>query len=259
MNMERRLQIGLVAGALLLVTGPAGAHDFFVLPDTFVGVKAGPVGLKVTVGPTFPTMETAPGADRIGDLTAAGPQGPVTLGVVGPAGTALELRLEDARVGLHVAGVTTKPREVEYDEERIGIIMEEYDVGPAAKQAIDALPKPRMLKAVSQRVAKTLFCVETCPDQGAATRPLGFDLEFIATAAPEAFQLLAKGRPLANHPIAIVDKAGQRHAAATDATGTVRLHGHITGPQMLFAAVLDAPSTPDGRFAFQLSSLTLSR
>jgi len=222
-------------------------------------VKAGTVGLKVTVGPTFPTLETAPAPDRIGSLQAAGPQGPATLAVLGPAGPALALQLTEAKTGLHVAGVTTKPREVEYDEERIGIIMEEYDVGPAAKQAVAALAKPRTLKAVSQRVAKTLLCVDICPEQGPATQPLGFAVEFVASDTPDSYQLLAKGKPLANHPVAIVDQAGQRHAAATDATGTVRLHGHITGPQMLFAAVLDAPTTPDGRFAFSLSSLTLNR
>lgn len=232
--------------------GAAMAHDFFLLPDHFHGSRSFEV--QATVGAAFPTPETVVGQDRIAELRAS--EG-ASVAVLGPAAQSLRLTLTAQRAGAHVAGVRTLPREVEYEGERIELIMEEYEVSAEAQQAVAALPAPRVLRATSERFAKTIVCSETCAGNAAA-QAFGYPLEFVADASSaNQFRLLLNGRPLANHPVAIAT-SGARASARTDAEGRVTVNLDGAGPTMLFAAHMSPPAEAGGRFALWLTSLTVS-
>lgn len=229
----------------------AMAHDFFLLPDQFHG--AGSFEVQATVGAAFPTPETVVGQDRIAELRASDDASVV---IVGPGDHSLRLTLTASRPGAHVAGVRLLPREVEYEGERIALIMEEYEVSAEAAQAVAALGAPRVLRATSERFAKTIVCSETCAGASVA-RAFGYPLEFVAEASSaNQFRLLLNGRPLPNYPVAIAT-SGARASARTDAEGRVTANLDGEGPIMLFAAHMSPPAEAGGRFAMWLTSVTV--
>lgn len=254
--MRKPTGFAMLMGAMVL-SSAAQAHDFFLLPDQFSTRSPAPLGIQASVGSSFPTPENVVTADRVGRLFAEG-AGKPRLTLVGPGPKALNLRLLGAGRGTVVAAVKTKDRDVEYAEDRIPLILEEYRVSPQALAAVEKLAKPRTLKVSSRRFAKTLICVQGCGNRAAATRALGADLEFVAGASADHFRLLRLGQPLTSYPVDLVQQDGKRLHFATDARGTVHLPPGAKGPLMLFAAVMTPPASGD-LFTLNLSTLTFSR
>jgi len=240
------------------LSSAAHAHDFFLMPGQFVAAQTGPLPLQASVGSSFPQPMTVVTPDRIDRLFAHG-AGKPRLAIVGPGEKALDLRLTGARSGIVVAAVKTLDRDVEYSEDRIPLILEEYKVGPQAIAAIERLAKPRTLKVSSRRFAKTILCVRQCGNRAAATRPMGVALEFIASgASANHFRLLSLGRPLADYPVDLVTADGKRAHLKTDGKGEVHLAPAARGSMMLFAAVMTPPTATE-RFVLNLSTLTFAR
>lgn len=257
MSRSLLLRVAMAAGIAL---GPAAVsgHDFFLMPVELTSRTAGQLELQATVSSRFPQPENVVPADRIGQLYARGAGDP-RLRISGPGSNALGLTLSTPRAGTVVAGVSALPRDVDYPEDRIGIILEEYNVGPEAVAAVERLTRPRTLQVSSRRFAKTIVCAVRCSDRAAAATPVGIELEFVGEG-PNAdhFRLLSGGRPLGNHPVDLVTSDGARRHLRTDAQGQVHLPADARGPLMLFAAVMHLPI--DGqRFVLNLSSLTFSR
>lgn len=247
---------GIAAAAWL--SSAAQAHDFFLIPSQFVASQAGPQLLQASVGSSFPQPVTVVTADRVDRLFAEG-SGKPRLAIVGPGEKALNLRLMGASAGMVVAAVKTLDRDVEYAEDRIPLILEEYRVSPQALAAVERLAKPRTLKVSSRRFAKTMFCVRQCGNRGSAGRPLGVALEFVpAAASADHFRLLSLGRPLPDYPIDLITADGKRAHLKTDSKGEIRLTSGIRGSMMLFAAVMTPPAASE-RFILNLSTLTFAR
>ena len=248
----------VLAGAFTaFAASTAWGHDFFLLPDSFHVQGANQLMIRATVGSSFPTPEIVVTADRVDRTWVLGAGNP-QLHVMGADEKSLLLHVADARPGLLVSAVKSKPRDVEYGEDRIPLILGEYRVAPAAAAAVERLPKPRTWQVTSRRFAKTLVCVERCAgDVGA--QPLDGTLEFVAHGATrEHFQLIGGGRPLANYPVDLVGPDGKRQRIASDAQGMVHVPASATGRMMLFAAVLTPPAGA-GRFTLDLTSLTFER
>lgn len=237
----------------------AQAHDFFLMPASFNPSAAGDLTIEATVSGSFPRRENAVPADRVGRLQASGPGNP-QLAIAGPGATALNLRLSTRRPGLHIAGVAAVPRDVDYAEDRIGVILEEYHLGGNAAVFIEGLPRPRTWQVSSRRYAKTIVCAATCDRQAGAIARFGYDLEFVSEdPAGGHFQLLGpEGRPLPDHLVQLVGADGQRRPLRTDSQGRLHLPAGGGGPIMLFAAALRPPQ-PGQRSILDLTSLTLAR
>lgn len=256
--MIKRLLLGIAAAGALASASAAVAHDFFLLPEQFKTKAAGTVRIQATVGSSFPTPEIVVTEDRVERLYAAG-RGKPAMRSSGVGEKALNLEVTGVKPGLLVAGVASKAREVEYEEDRIPLILEEYRVLPEAAAAVEALPKPRTWKVISRRFAKTFLCARSCRDRSAAERAFGAHLEFVGRrSGNDHFQLLAHGRPLANYPVDLVDSTGKRRHLTSDASGEIHVPADARGPLMLFAAKLEPP-TGEGRFILDLTSLTFSK
>lgn len=236
----------------------ASAHDFFLLPTQFTTAGSGTVHIQATVGSSFPKPEAAVPADRAERVAAYGAGNPqVSMGAV--TKEALALHVSGAKPGLLAVGVTSKPRDVEYAEDRIPLILGEYRVLPQAAAAVDALPRPRTWQVVSRRFAKTFVCVRTCANRAAAGRSFGAHLEFVGRRGSSShYVLLGQGKPLANYPVDLVGADGKRQHLSTDARGEIHLPASVQGAMMLFAAKLEPPAG-QGRFTLDLTSLTLNR
>ena len=249
---------GFVAAAALLMPSVAAAHDFFLLPEQFIATGKNGVTLSATVGSSFPTPENAVPADRVERIAAFG-GGKPQVHVIGAGPKALNLHVAGATRGLLVVGGSAKPRDVEYAEDRIPLILGEYRVLPQAAAAVEALPKPRTWQVVSRRFAKTFACVESCSVRSAAERSFGAHLEFVGhRTSSDRFRLLASGKPLKNYPIDLVGQDGKRQHLSTDRRGDIHLPANARGVMMLFAAKLEPP-TGAGRFTLDLTSLSFSR
>ena len=246
------------AGAALFLPTAAAAHDFFLLPATFVASGEKGVMLSATVGSNFPVPENVVPADRIERVVAIGAGNP-QVHIMGASPKTLNLHVAGAESGLLVVGGAAKPREVDYAEDRIPLILGEYRVLPQAAAAVQALPRPRTWQVLSRRFAKTFVCVRSCRGRSAAERPFGAHLEFVGhRSSSDRFRLLAGGTPLANYPVDLVDQAGKRQHLSTDARGEIRLPAKARGMMMLFASKLEPPAG-SGRFTLDLRSLTFSR
>lgn len=257
--MIKSFVLRFVAGAIM-ASAPVGAsaHDFFLMPAQFTSRTTGELDVRATVSASFPRLENVVAADRIGELYAQGTGNP-RLRILGAGENALNLRLAAPRPGIVVAGVSARPRDVEYPEDRIGVILEEYNLGGPAAAAIERLPAPRTLRVSSRRFAKTIVCAVRCTNRSAAARRFGVDLEFVGVGSSvDHFLLLRGGRALPDHPVDLVTSDGIRSHLRTGANGQVHLPGTARGTLMLFAAVLDAPADGE-RFILNLSSLTLAR
>ncbi len=253
-----RAKKAFLAAAALAVSSAAYAHDFFLMPSAFTPPRPGTLDIQATVGSSFPKLENVVTADRVERLYAEGAGSP-RLSIVAPASNALDLHLTGTRPGTVVAGVSTKARDVEYAEDRIPIILEEYRVSSQAQAAVEALPRPRTLKVSSRRFAKTIICVQRCGDRSAATKPLGAELEFVMSGkAGDRFRLLKEGRPLGNYPVDLAGSDSKRRHFHTDARGEIRLPADAKGSMMLFSAFMTPPAGGD-RFKLDLTSLTLQR
>lgn len=254
----RKIITGLVACAGAFAASAAAAHDFFLLPGKFTTDNAGTIAVQATVGSSFPTPEIVVPADRADKLMAFGPGNP-QIQIAGAGEKALDLQVSGARPGLLVAVASSKPRDVDYAEDRIPLILEEYRVLPDAAAAVEALQRPRTWEVLSRRFAKTFVCVVDCKDRSAAERSAGAHLEFVGSrASNDRFRLVAHGKALANYPVDLVGQGGKRRHLKTDAKGEVHLPADARGMMMLFAAKLEPPAG-EGRFTLDLTSLTFSR
>ena len=254
----KMLLAGALAGAVLLLPSAAAAHDFFLLPELSIASGEKGVVLSATVGSSFPVPENAVPADRVERLVAAGPGNP-QVHITGAGPKALILHVAGAGAGLLAVGGSAKPREVDYAEDRIPLILGEYRVLPKAVAAVEALQKPRTWQVLSRRFAKTFVCVRSCRGRSAADRSFGAHLEFVGhRPSDRTFRLLAGGKPLGNYPVDLVGQDGKRQHLSTDGRGDIHLPATARGTMMLFAAKLEPPAGA-GRFTLDLTSLTFSR
>lgn len=254
----RRIILAAAAFTGLVPASAANAHDFYLMPQEFRTPGTGPVTIHATVGSSFPDRTITVEADRVDRLIAIGPGSP-KLQITGSTATALELKVATVRSGMLVAAVSTKARDVDYAEDRIPLILDEYRVSPAAAAAVAKLPRPRNWMVSSRRYAKTFVCVRTCANHAVGERATGASLEFVGrNASFSHFQLLAQGKPLANYPVDLVGQDGKRQHLASDLKGEVNLPAGVKGTMMLFAAKLEPPAGA-GRFTLDLTSLTFNR
>ncbi len=252
-------QAGLAGACLLsMVATSASAHDFFIRPSDFLAARGAPLMVDLTIAGRFPDLENAVPLDRIAELRVVGDQGAV-FEAVGPGPQSLKSRFRGEAPGLAILSARALPREVEYPEERIEGILEEYQVSPEAVRSVEQLPRPRTLKVLSSRFAKSFVCVERCEGGSDSTRPVGHNLEFVAVGgSADKFILLSHGTPLADYPVVVATEDGTRHRARTTTTGGVEVPAGATGPVMLFAAVMTPPIDPAERFVLNLASLTIA-
>ncbi|MDH4133690.1 MAG: DUF4198 domain-containing protein [Gammaproteobacteria bacterium] len=195
------LRTGLLA-ALLILPYSAGAHDFWIEPESFHPAPGVRVPLRFYVGQNFSGESIPHFPDRIVRFVSAGPAGEQRLpGVLGddPAGT-----LVPAVPGLYVVGLHTKPEEVVFDS---AAEFEQYLAAEGLERNIDL---QRMRARDNRKIRETYFrCAKSLvatgrPASGDNDKALGLPLELIADTNPYllgkrqklTLRLLHKGQPL---------------------------------------------------------------
>jgi hypothetical protein len=257
-NIFRSLSARLVAvGVVSSVATNALAHDFVILPSQFSASRGTPLNVDLTIAGKFPKLEIAVPADRIKEISVV--ESPkMGFEIVGAGPQSLITRFVGNAPGLAVLSARLRPAEVNYAEAKIAGILEEYQMASETVALVEALPRPRTLKVLSSRFAKSFVCVERCDGGADPTKPIGHNLEFVAAdMKARVFVLHANGAPLPDYPVVVAEPDGTRHHAKTSAAGAVTVKAGLTGPAMLFAAVMRPPSGTSERFVLDLASLTL--
>lgn len=251
---SQRVRNAVVVATALMLPQVAVAHDFFLLaPD--IMASGDTTTIKATIGSYFPKPEIAIAADRVDALRARGPGAP-QLTVASADTDGLTLGVSGAKAGTLVASASIKARDVDYAEDRIPLILGEYRIAPAARAAIEGMAKPRTLRVVSRRLAKTVACIERCSGFAVAMLPIDGSFEFVAAdEAGTRYRLLFNGQPLVGHPVDMVSPDGKRSELQTDAKGEIAGPAMRSGQHMIFAAHMTPPEA-GGRYILDLTSLT---
>lgn len=257
--MKNRLALMMAAGVGLLA-GAASAHDFFLIPERFVGPSNRPLIVHATSSSDFPALNVGSPRSRIAQVRAMVAGEPAAVTVEAQTGQSLRLSVAGADAGMAVVALETIWGESNWRPEQVETYLDEHPFKAEDVSTVHGLlPEGATLQIRSRRLAKTLVCFEVCSPT--ATTPAGLEVEFLpefdtGRSSPGAFQLVRKGQPLAGYPVVVRFGQDERRELLTDGQGRVQLPEGVTGPVMMVAATLDRPNEPGGRFITNNASLT---
>jgi len=257
--MRRRIAL-LMATGFGLFAGAAAAHDFFLIPASFVGPSGRPLIVHATSSSDFPALNVGSPRTRLAEVRAMVDGRPATVTVEAQTAQSLRLAVSSESTGMAVVAVETIWGESNWRPDQVDTYLEEHPFKAEEVSAVRGiLPRGATLHVQSRRLAKTLVCFQTCSP--ASTGPAGLEVELLpefdaGESSPVRFQLVRNGRPLTAHPVTVSFGEGERREVLTDQEGRLRLPEAVTGPVMLVAATLDRPTETGGRFITNNASLT---
>lgn len=249
-----------MGGLGLLFAGSAAAHDFFLVPEVFVGTGPQPLIVHATSSSDFPTLNVASPPTRVAELRAVVGGRPVAVELRERGAKSLLLSVSSDISGMGVVTLQTIWGESSWRPAMVDTYLEEHpfkadDIATLRR----ILSEGETLQIRSRRLAKTLVCFRVCTPPASAAA--GLEVEFVPEldaigASPSRVQLVRNGRPLAAHPVAVRTTQGEPESVLTDNEGWVRLPASLSGPVMLVAATLDPPAERGGRFTTNNATLT---
>ena len=258
--MSRSLWTIATGGLGLLFAGSAAAHDFFLVPEGFVGASGRPLIVHATSGSDFPALNIGSPRTRVAEVRAMIGGRPAAVAIQEQTAKSLRLAVSSGASGMGVVTLQTIWGESSWRPDMVDTYLEEHPFKADEVATVRRLlPKGATLQIRSRRLAKTLVCVRVCtpPTKAAA----GLEVELVPAfdagrTSPTRVQLLRNGRSLAAYPVTVRFGHGKRQSLLTDKKGWVRLPAAMSGPVMLVAATLDPPTEPGGRFTTNNASLT---
>lgn len=256
----RKALLTFAAGVGVLFAGSAAAHDFFLIPEAFVGASGQALTVHATSSSDFPALNVGSPRTRIEQLRAVIGGRPATVEVAEQTAKSLRLTVTSEASGMGTVTLQTIWGESNWRPDQVETYLEEHPFKAEEVAAVRrVLPAGSALQIRSRRLAKTLVCVRACtPAQATAA---GLEVELVpafdaGSASPSRFQLVRNGQPLAGYPVTIRPARGDRQTVPTDKDGWVRVPAGTSGPVMLVAATLDLPKEPGGRFVTNNASVT---
>lgn len=201
--------------ALLLAAVAAGAHDFWVLPDTFRPAPGQRLALRAGVGEAFPKFTNPMPLERVEGLRLIGPSGEQALsGWEAPVGAA---------AGGYVVALAVKQRFIELKPDDFRRYLTEEEFMHVLQARRESGQEERPGREIYSRYSKLLLQAGDGRDS-AITGPVGHELEIVPEKNPARVspgeglpvRVLFRGRPL----------AGARVAAAPEASGDLAKGGH---------------------------------
>lgn len=274
--MDQLTQMSRTLTCVLLGLGlavPAGAHDFWLRPDTFRMEAPGALAVQALVGHSddLSIWPTAP--SRIIALHSVGPGGVTdqqTTLDVDPNTGALMPELPTA--GFHMLALTSTQAVSELPADRFNSYLEEEGVRPILEDRVARGTMESAGRELYSRRGKSLILVGS--SDGASddhvTRPLGLTLEIIPLTNPMRssaeegvdFEVRYRGLPVAGamvHVQSLGDDDVAVEAMRTDADGRAAFSPDVGGAWMLHT-VWSSPIFNDSRADYDtiFSSLTFS-
>lgn len=237
----------IAAIALILVSGPALAHDTWLLPSRFRIEPGGMLELHLTSAMDFPNPETPVKSDRLAEakVRLAG----VALPLAAREGDkVLALSARIAEPGVAVAWVSTRERSLQLTPGQVAHYLEEV----GAAETIGQQWKKAGQKPWCETYAKRAKAFVRVGEGGGDSwrQPIGLDLEFVPESDPTLLsvgdslrlRLLWHGLPLSGLAVGAVGSAPAKPSlSTTDAEGRVSFVLPKAGPWLVRATRI-APS-----------------
>ena len=263
-----RLLAGIMFGAVLC--SPSSAHEFWVMPDTFVTPTDVPVNLNLYVGQYFDGELVPLSGQYVAQFRHFSLQGKEDLQRRVPAVSAGGMPLLLSGAGTHLLAVDTHPNSVKLSADQFHYYLIDEGLEPilALRKAAGQSAAPSRERY--RRHIKTLISVDGKSDDTALQRT-GQRLELVPTSDPAAghagetlnFKLLFDDKPLAGALVkAWHKKDGQTMLirVRSDANGITRVALPVAGRWMLSVVhMLPVQNDPDydwesfwGNLTFQL-------
>lgn len=196
--MNRRIGVLFL---LLLAAVSAGAHDFWVWPETFRPAPGRRVVLRAGVGEIFPKFTNPMPLERIEGLRLLGPSGEQALSSwEAPIG---------ADAGGYVLALTVKARFIELKPADFLRYITEEEFTHVVKARREGRQEDRPGREIYSRYSKLLLQAGDGPD-GAVLKPLGQELEIVPEKNPARLspgeslpvRVLFRGQPLVDARVA---------------------------------------------------------
>jgi Domain of unknown function (DUF4198) len=257
----------------VVFAGPAGAHDFWLQPETFRMDKPGPLVVKALVGHSddLSVWHTAP--SRIIAFNSLGPGGVTdqqTMLAADPAEGTLEPVL--AVPGLHVLALTSTHSVSDLPADRFNNYVEEEGVRPILEDRVARGTMKKNGREIYSRRAKSLVLVGDidAASEDHVTRPIGLTLEIVPLTNPMRasadngmdFEVRYRGQPVAGALVHVQSLGKDDVTIApirTNGSGRARFNPETGGEWMLHTVWSSAIlHDPRGDYDTIFSSLTFS-
>ena len=253
LTMKRFLAVPFL---VMLVVGPARAHDFWIEPSSFTPAPGELVPITLLVGQNL-EGDTVPRNDALierfavvdaqGDSPVVGHDGQDPAGLIRREG-----------VGGAIVAYRSLRSRVELDAAKFDAYLD-----------LEGLPKVQAGPEAFSRCAKALVAVGG-KGSSAFTRPVGLKLEIVPEAdpyalapkAPLSVRVLYEGKPLKNVMVIAFDRASasQPQRIRTDAAGRARVALPRQGLWLIKAVhMIAAPPAAGARWESFWASLTFKR
>ncbi len=257
----------------LVIAGPAGAHDFWLQPETFRMDKPGPLLVQARIGHSDDVSNWPTEPARIIAFNSVGPDGvtdqQTNLGDNPEAGA---LRPALPVPGLHIVALTSINSVSDLAADRFNSYVAEEGVLPILEDRMARGAMDQNGREIYSRRGKSLILVGELDAASAEhiTRPIGLTLEIIPLSNPMRasavdgfdFEVRYRGLPVAG-ALVHVQNLGKDDVTMdpvrTDASGRATFNPEIGGAWMLHT-VWSAPIShdPRGDYDTVFSSLTFS-
>jgi len=228
----RTPRIILAAVLLLLVASVALAHDLFLKLDTYFLEPHTRVRMPVLNG-TFTTSENFVAPERLADITLVSPAGRTRLTPTGawrsgPDNVSL-LSVDLGDAGTYVAGVSTRPRELDLTAEQFNAYLKEDGLPDVIEERRAHNELGRGARERYSKHVKAVFQVGEARTEWFAT-VLGYPAEIVPlenpyTLAPGAslrVRCLVDKRPVANQTV-LWGGPGTVRSTRTDSLGVAQV------------------------------------
>ncbi len=218
---------------LLIASGPALAHDTWLVPHKFRFAPGETVRVALNTSEAFPSSETAAQPDRIlsFEVLSGSSRRPVTGYRV--EGKSLVADVTPDEPGVHILGAQTRPRLIVLEAKQFQEYLTEEFLGAPLRARKERGQENAPGRELYSKAAKLAICVgdRTGIRRGGGEQPLGFRLEIIPLSNPCLLaagdrlrvQVLFEGEPLAGATVhaSYAGRTGHHYALSqrSDARG----------------------------------------
>ena len=220
-----------------VIVSAASAHDTWIICDPFVVPSGRAVSVKMTSGEKFPTMDTAPEADRVAKAQWRMGDQSGTIADFKKEAKSLVASGKTANDGVAVIAVEFKPKEIELNADEVSDYLEEIAAPASVRKAFEADGVAAGWHETYTKHAKTYVKIGSGGDASGALGPVGFNIDFLPDRDPTALKVgdtlamkvIRGGMELESSPVFVVCGAtGEATMPRTNKTGMMLVK--ITSP-----------------------------
>jgi uncharacterized GH25 family protein len=256
----------LVVVLLLAAVTSALAHDTWLMPARFAASVGSTLGLDITSGDSFPGVDAAIEASRIGraQLRLGGSTTMLGLPVAQAHSSRFSVKL--ARAGIGTLAVDLLPRTLELRDSLIAEYMEDITASAEVRARWASRPTATKWKERYTKHAKTFIRVGDAGGDTSYRVPVGMDLEIVPLNDPTALHVgdtlavlvLSRGRPATSLSVGL-DRAGKANVMVreTDGSGRAVFALDRAGRWLLHATELRPASQPDLEWESDFATVTV--